>query len=126
MRPGPSFWRELWREQRELRREQTGAQRAAIHRQVRSDRLTVRCIAMKEINWNEVPDILTKEQFYKLCHISKKTARFLLESGKLQGNPWVVYRWVQVKRKTRTARRNPTGASEIPARLLYRAAGAGI
>ena len=38
---------------------------------------------MKEINWNEVPDILTKEQFYKLCHISKKTARFLLESGKV-------------------------------------------
>ena len=35
------------------------------------------------INWDEVPDILSKEQIYKLCHISKETARFLLKSGLL-------------------------------------------
>ena len=37
----------------------------------------------EEINWDEVPDILSKEQIYKLCHISKETARFLLKSGLL-------------------------------------------
>ena len=35
------------------------------------------------INWNEVPDVITKEQFRRLCHISKSTARFLLKSGKV-------------------------------------------
>ena len=35
------------------------------------------------INWDAVPDILSKEQIYKLCHISKETARFLLKSGLL-------------------------------------------
>jgi hypothetical protein len=33
------------------------------------------------INWNEVPEILSKEQFYKLCHISKTTALHLLKNG---------------------------------------------
>lgn len=35
------------------------------------------------INWDSVPEILSKEQFYKLCHISKSTARYLLVSGKV-------------------------------------------
>ena len=35
------------------------------------------------INWNEVPDVITKEQFWRLCHISKSTARFLLKSGRV-------------------------------------------
>ena len=40
---------------------------------------------MKEqsINWNEIPDIITKEQLYRICHISKSTALYLLRSGKI-------------------------------------------
>lgn len=33
------------------------------------------------INWDEVPEILSKEQFYKLCHISKGTALHLVRNG---------------------------------------------
>ena len=33
------------------------------------------------INWDKVPEILSKEQFYKLCHISKSTALHLLRNG---------------------------------------------
>lgn len=33
------------------------------------------------INWDEIPEILSKEQFYKLCHISKTTALHLLRNG---------------------------------------------
>lgn len=36
-----------------------------------------------EICWDEIPDILTKEQFYQICHISKSTALYLLRSGKV-------------------------------------------
>ena len=35
------------------------------------------------INWDAVPDTLSKEQFYRLCHISKTTALHLLASGKV-------------------------------------------
>ena len=35
------------------------------------------------INWNEIPDIITKDQLYRICHISKSTARYLLQSGKI-------------------------------------------
>ena len=38
---------------------------------------------MNNINWGKVPDELTMEQFYKLCHVGKKTARYLLRSGKI-------------------------------------------
>ena len=38
---------------------------------------------MNNINWGKIPDELTMEQFYKLCHVSKKTARYLLSSGKI-------------------------------------------
>ena len=37
---------------------------------------------MTTIDWNTVPDVITKEQFYKLCHISKRTAMYLLRTGK--------------------------------------------
>lgn len=33
------------------------------------------------INWDEEPETLSKEQFYKLCHISKTTALHLLRNG---------------------------------------------
>ena len=40
---------------------------------------------MKEnaINWNDVPDVITKDQLYRICHISKSTALYLLQSGKI-------------------------------------------
>lgn len=34
-----------------------------------------------QINWDEVPDTLSKEQMCKICHISKNTARRLLLEG---------------------------------------------
>lgn len=40
---------------------------------------------MKEnaINWDAIPDIITKDQLYRICHISKSTALYLLLSGKI-------------------------------------------
>lgn len=35
------------------------------------------------IDWEQVPDELNKEQFYRLCHISKSTALYLLQSGRV-------------------------------------------
>ena len=35
------------------------------------------------IDWDSVSDVLNKEQFYRLCHISKSTALHLLKSGKV-------------------------------------------
>ena len=35
------------------------------------------------IDWDSVPEILNKEQFCQLCHISKRTALELLQSGEL-------------------------------------------
>lgn len=37
----------------------------------------------KHIDWDAVPEILSKDQLYKLCRISPATARFLLVSGKI-------------------------------------------
>ena len=33
------------------------------------------------INWDLIPDIITKDQLYQICHISKSTALYLLRSG---------------------------------------------
>ena len=30
---------------------------------------------------NTYPDVITKDQFYRICHISKKTASYLLDNG---------------------------------------------
>lgn len=35
----------------------------------------------KPIKWDEIPDIITKDQFYRICHISKSTALHLLRNG---------------------------------------------
>ena len=45
----------------------------------------LRCIVMKEnaINWDAVPDVITKDQLYRICHISKSTALYLLQSRKI-------------------------------------------
>lgn len=37
----------------------------------------------KSINWDNIPDVINKDQFYQICHISKQTARYLLNSGKV-------------------------------------------
>lgn len=36
------------------------------------------------VNWDEVPEVMSKETFYKVCHIAKRTARELLQSGKVK------------------------------------------
>lgn len=35
------------------------------------------------INWDEIPNVITKDQLYRICHISKSTALHLLKSGKV-------------------------------------------
>ena len=35
------------------------------------------------INCDSIPDIITKDQLYQICHISKSTALYLLRSGKI-------------------------------------------
>ena len=35
------------------------------------------------VNWDSVPDVMNKEQFFRICHISKSTALHLLKSGKV-------------------------------------------
>lgn len=35
------------------------------------------------IDWDSVPEVMNKGQFYRLCHISKSTTLHLLKSGKV-------------------------------------------
>ncbi len=35
------------------------------------------------INWDDIPEVITKDQLYQICHISKSTALYLLRSGKI-------------------------------------------
>ena len=35
------------------------------------------------VNWDSVPEVMNKEQFFRICHISKSTALYLLKSGKV-------------------------------------------
>lgn len=35
------------------------------------------------IDWDIIPDVINKDQFYQICHISKSTALHLLKSGKV-------------------------------------------
>ena len=77
MRAKSRFWKELRKERKELHSK--GNTQAGSN----TDKSILRCIAMNNINWGKVPDELTMEQFYKLCHVSKKTARYLLRSGKI-------------------------------------------
>ena len=37
------------------------------------------------VNWDSVPEVMNKEQFFRICHISKSTALHLLKSGKVKG-----------------------------------------
>lgn len=38
---------------------------------------------INSIDWDDIPDIITKEQVRCICHISKATAMYFLKSGKL-------------------------------------------
>ena len=35
------------------------------------------------IDWDSVPEVMNKEQFFRIRHISKSTALHLLKSGKV-------------------------------------------
>lgn len=35
------------------------------------------------VNWDSVPEVMNKEQFFRICHISKSAALHLLKSGKV-------------------------------------------
>ena len=35
------------------------------------------------VNWDSVPEVMNKEQFFRICHSSKSTALHLLKSGKV-------------------------------------------
>ena len=36
---------------------------------------------LNDINWSEVPSIITKEQMRLICHCSKRTALYYLKTG---------------------------------------------
>ena len=36
------------------------------------------------VNWDSVHEVMNKEQFFRICHISKSTALHLLKSGKVR------------------------------------------
>lgn len=37
----------------------------------------------QSVNWDTIPDVITKDQLYQICHISKSTAQYPLQSGKI-------------------------------------------
>ena len=37
------------------------------------------------VNWDSVPEVMNKEQFFRICHISKSTALHLLKSCPASG-----------------------------------------
>lgn len=34
------------------------------------------------VNWDSVPEVMNKEQFFRICHISKSTALHLLKAAR--------------------------------------------
>ena len=73
------FWKELRKERKEQKN--IGNTQNRLNRQYNFER----CIAMQkyEIEWDKIPDVINKDQFYRICHISKSTALHLLQSGKV-------------------------------------------
>lgn len=42
------------------------------------------CTVEKQpINWGDIPEVITKKQLYRICHISKSTALYLIKSDKI-------------------------------------------
>lgn len=75
----------FWKELRKERKEQKSIGNTRTVRMPAKITKILRCIVMKEnaINWDDVPDVITKDQLYRICHISKSTALYLLQSGKI-------------------------------------------
>ena len=82
MRQNPHFWKELRKERKELRtlRQYTDSHTGKYDFE--------RCIAMNDtaINWDEIPDIITKDQLYRICHNIGNPLRFL-QQGYCCGTP---------------------------------------
>lgn len=70
---------------RELRREQERTEHGGNTKQSVSDKYIFEVLTVNEIivNWDLVPDVINKDQLYRICHISKTTAMYLLRSGKI-------------------------------------------
>lgn len=37
-------------------------------------------------DWDQIPDVINKDQFYRICHISKSTARYPMQSATMPRN----------------------------------------
>lgn len=57
----------------------------AIQKQSVTDKSVFEVLTVNEeiINWDLIPDVINKDKLYRICHISKTTAMFLLRSGKI-------------------------------------------
>lgn len=66
------------------------------------------------IDWDSVPDVMNKDQFYRLCHISKSTALHLLKGGK------VPCEWTGKKTRCYMEVRQVNTASTISQRDAYK------
>ena len=70
---------------REDRREKSGDGHTPQDRASNRRKLIFEVLQMDvfPVNWDSVPEVMNKEQFFRICHISKSTALHLLKSGKV-------------------------------------------
>ena len=75
----------FWREMREDRREKPGDGHTPQNRASNRRKSIFEVLQMDvfPVNWDSVPEVMNKEQFFRICHISKSTALHLLKSGKV-------------------------------------------
>lgn len=75
----------FWGEMREDRREKPGDGHTPQNRASNRRKSIFEVLQMDvfPINWDSVPDVMNKEQFFRICHIIKSTALHLLKSGKV-------------------------------------------
>ena len=75
----------FWREMREDRREKSGDGHTPQNRASNRRKSIFEVLQMDvfPVNWDSVPEVMNKEQFFRICHISKSTALHLLKSGKV-------------------------------------------
>lgn len=82
-------FRRFWGENREDRGEKNGRRQYknlyTAEQSFKPTKSMFEVYQMKNllIDWNSIPDVMNKDQFYRLCHISKSTALHLLKSGKV-------------------------------------------
>ena len=77
----PRFWREM----REDRREKAGDGHTPQNRASNRRKSIFEVLQMDvfPVNRDSVPEVMNKEQFFRICHISKSTVLHLLKSGKV-------------------------------------------